>query len=309
MSSHDSARFTPDTREPVTLEAGDICIAASYSEGEVDIRRNSGVGRVLVYDQNLTVKGALWTDDQGLVIGLAYCPKTQTLIVSDVASQTVRCFSRDGTQRPAFPDMQGKPFGPIAVAKDGTVIIGEHIKGDKPPFMGGGEIYEFSTDGLLRNHYSAENDPGKFGFHGVTNMALLEEDNGAQKTVLYISETGKRVMQYDLSAGRQADDLFLLDDDGDKSTAGISVTPEGDILLATVYGAGLYDRSGKLTTAYDIPSDRGWSAVRVAASGEAFYIANFFTGRLEKRSLKTGDILAATDTGLVYRLAAIAEII
>lgn len=304
MSLTISEKFTPDNKKPVTLEDGDICIAASYSVGEVDIRRNSGAGRVLVFDRELNAKGALWTGEEGLVIGLEYCPLSRTLLVSDVSSQTVKRFSRAGDMLPSFPDMQGKPFGVMAAAPDGTIVIGEHIKGDKFPFLGGGEIYKFAADGSLLHHFAAEHDPGKFGFHGVTNLALAEGGNRA----IYISETGKRVMQYDLAGGQQLDDLYVLAADGEKSTSGLAMTADGRILLATVTGAGLYSPTGEVIKEYDIPHDRGWSAVRISVAGDSFFIANFFTGRLEKRDLATGEILEATDTGLTYRLASIAEI-
>ncbi len=304
MSANDTALFTPENKIPVTLEAGDICIAANYSVGEVDIRRNTGEGRVLVYDKDLNLKGALWTDEVGLIIGLEYSQQSQTLFVSDVGSQTVKRFSIDGKIMQSFAAMQGKPFGVIAAKQDGSIVIGEHIKGDKFPFIGGGEIYQFDQDGVLQHHFAAEHDPGKFGFHGVTSMVLME----GEKIALYISETGKRVMQYDLENGQQLEDLFTLPDDEEKSTAGIALTPHGDILMATVYGACLYSLSGELLKEYDIPKEKGWSAVRVSRDGAAFFVANFFNGRLEKRSLETGEIIAAADTGLVYRLASIAEI-
>ncbi len=304
MSENAAAKHTPDTRGPVTLEAGDICIAASYSAGEVDIRRNSGAGRVLVLTPDLSIKAALWTDEEGLVTGVEYCPKSRILFVSDVVSKTVRRFSPDGEIMPSFPAMQGKPFGTIAAKADGSIVIGEHIKGDKMPFIGGGEIYTFDGEGGLQGHFAAENDPGKFGFHGVTSMILADDD----RTAIYISETGRRVMQYDLAGDRQLDDLFVLDADDDKSTTGIAMTPAGEILLTTVYGVCLFSRSGELLKEFDIPKERGWSAIRLSADGTAFFVANFFTGRLEKRSLATGDVIRAVDTGLVYRLASIAEI-
>lgn len=308
MPTFDIASFTPENRprngNSVSLDSGDICIAASYSAGEVDIRRNSGEGRILVFDHSLALKGALWTDEQGLVIGLEYCPKTQTLYVSDVVSQTVKRFSRDGSMLPPFCAMQGKPFGVIAAANDGSIVIGEHIKGDKFPFIGGGEIYKFDGEGALLQNYAAENDPGKFGFHGVTSMILADEG----KTAIYISETGKRVMQYDLEGGHQLEDLFILPEDDEMSTAGIALTAKGDILLTTVYGACLFSTTGELIKEFDIPKERGWSAVRTSKDGESFFVANFFTGRLEKRSLATGDVTLSVDTGLIYRLASIAEV-
>lgn len=296
--------FTSDTGQPVALEPGDICITATYREGEVDIRRNIGEGRVLVYDADLALKGALWTGETGLVLGLGYCTYSKTLFASDATSQTVTRFSTDGARLPSFPAMQGKPFGASAFGAGGKVLIGEHIKGDKPPFLGGGKIHCFDADGSLLSHHAAEHDPGKFGFHGVTNMALASDGN----TVIYISETGKRVMQYDIADDRQLPDLFCLAEDDDRVTAGIGLLPDGNILMGHVHGASLFLPTGETLKAYDIPQDRGWAAVRVGADGVSFLIANFFTGRLEKRALDSGDIIAATDTGMVFALASIAEI-
>ena len=300
--------YTPGTSDPVSLQPGDICIAATYRTGEVDIRRNFGDCRVLVYDKNLSLKGALWTGETGLVLGLGFCTATKTLFVSDATSQTVKRFAPNGELLRSFPAMQGKPFGPIAAASDGSIFIGEHLFGDAPPFLGGGEIYCFDAEGTLLVQHAAERDPGKFGFHGVTNMALTDSD----QTAIYISETGKRVMRYDLAHGKQMPDLFSFPDgeDGEEGmvTAGISLLPDGNILIAHVYGAGLFSPAGDLLKDYDIPEERGWAAIRAKADGSAFFVANFFTGRLEKRDLNSGEIICAIETGMIYTLASIVEI-
>jgi sugar lactone lactonase YvrE len=301
MTSICPSSLTPDNRQSVTLEVGDICIAATYAVGEVDIRRNSGEGRVLVYDKDLNIKGALWTDETGLVLGVEYCAHDETLMVSDASSKTIKRFSKDGKLLPSYDDQQGKPFGTMACRGD-NLIVGEHIKGNKFPFVGGGEIYTFGADGKVTGHYPAEHDPGKFGFHGVTSLVVSKDG----KTVTYISETGQRVMRYDLAGNRQLDDAFVMQ--GETMTAGLSQTDEGNLLISTVYGASLFSPTGEVLVEYDIPKDRGWAPVRVSADNTAFYIANFFTGRLEKRQLSDGKVLGAVDTELVFKLAAICEI-
>lgn len=302
--------LTPGTGDPVSLTPGDICIAATYQVGEVDIRRNSGDCRVLVYDRDMNLKGALWTGETGLVLGLGYCQNSQTLYVSDASSRTLHRFSTTGELLSPFAAMQGMPFGPIATTSDGTIIVGEHLYGDAPPFFGGGEIYCFDGKGALLAQHAAERDPGKFGFHGVTNMVLTDSD----QTAIYISETGKRMMRYDLARGQQMPDLFSLtgksvgDEEEDMVTAGISLLADGNILLSHVYGAGVFSPAGEMLKAYDIPNTRGWAAVKASADGSAFFIANFFTGRLEKRDLNSGEIIKAVETGMIYKLACIAEI-
>lgn len=305
MTSMSPDTLTPDTKTPVDLEAGDICVAATYAVGEPDIRRNMGDGRVLVYTKNMELKGALWTSETGLVIGVEYCKHSNVLFVSDLISQTVKRFSMQGELLPSFADQQGKPLSTMEFTEDGSMIAGEHVKGDRPPFMGGGEIYSFSPDGKQLAHYPVDRDKGKFGFHAVTNLCLVDDGNRA----IYLSETGKRIMQYDLGAGKQLGDLLAFDDDNDKFTAGLSLTKDGNLLISHVYGVDLYDLSGKLLKEYTgIPRDRGWAAVWACQDGKSFLVGNFFTGRIEKRCLTSGDLLGEITTNLVYKLSEICEI-
>lgn len=298
--------LTPEAKAPVQLEPGDVCIAATYAVGEPDIRRNMGEGRVLVYTRELELKGALWTGETGLVIGVEYCKRSRVLFVSDIISQTVKRFSLAGEILPSFPEQQGKPFSTMEFRSDGGMVVGEHVKGDKPPFMGGGEIYSFDADGHRQAHYAVDRDKGKFGFHAVTNLVLCEDGN----TVIYLSETGKRIMQYDLAEKRQLDDVLDFDGDEEKFTAGICMTKNGDLLISHVYGASLYSRAGQLLKEYtDIPRDRGWAAIWTCEDGTSFLIGNFFTGRVEKRCLETGKLLGEIETGLVYKLSEICEIV
>lgn len=308
MTTITPADLTPDNIGPVMLNSGDICVAATYAVGAPDIRRNSGDGRVLVYDKDLNLKGALWTGETGLIIGVEYCTKSKTLFASDTSSQTVKRFSLDGTLLPSFPEQQGKPFSTMEFMSDGSLVIGEHIHGDKPPFMGKGDICVFDKDGKQLHRYDVAHDKGKFGFHAVTNMTLSADET----TAIYLSETGKRIMQYDLTGGKQLPDVFSFADDGadaDKFTAGIARTRDNHLLISHVYSASLYTMSGELLAEFtDIPRDRGWAAIWACNDGMSFLIGNFFTGRIEKRSLENGALLGAVETGLIYKLSEICEI-
>ncbi|MCF6274762.1 MAG: hypothetical protein L3J05_03260 [Robiginitomaculum sp.] len=312
MTTITPADLTPDNIRPVKLETGDICVAATYAVGEPDIRRNSGAGRVLVYDKDLNLKGALWTGETGLVIGVEYCPTSKALFVSDMSSQTVKRFSADGemngTLLPSFPEQQGKPFSTMEFMLDGSLVIGEHIHGEKPPFIGKGDICVFDKGGKQLQRRSVEHDPGKFGFHAVTNLTLSEDES----TAIYLSETGKRIMQYDLAGAKQLPDLFAFGDDGadaDKFTAGIARTKDGNLLISHVYSASLYTMGGELLAEFTgIPRDRGWAALWACHDGTSFLIGHFFTGRIEKRSLENGALLGEVETGLVYKLSEICEI-
>ena len=308
MTTPNPSDLTPDNQKPVTLETGDICVAATYATGEPDIRRNSGDGRILVYDKDLNLKGALWTGETGLVIGVEYCAKSKVLFASDTSSQTVKRFSMDGELLSSFPEQQGKPFSTMEFTADGSLVIGEHIHGERPPFIGKGDICTFDAEGNQMHRHSVEHDPGKFGFHAVTNMTLSVDET----TAIYLSETGKRIMQYDLVKGEQLPDLFAFGDEGadaEKFTAGITRTKDDNLLISHVYSASLYSMSGALLKEFtDIPRDRGWAAIWACNDGQSFLIGNFFTGRMEKRSLEDGSLLGAVDTGLVYKLSEMCEI-
>ncbi len=305
MTSMKPQDLTPDNKQEVTLEAGDICVAATWSDAEPDIRRNSGHGRVLVYDKNLVLKGALWTGEVGLVIGVEYNDIEQALYASDMSSRTVKRFSRTGSLLPSHPAEQGKPFSTMAFRKDGSLVIGEHIHGERPPFVGDGNIYIYDQQGYESGRFEVDLDPGKFGFHAVTNLTLSVDE----QIVYYVSETGKRVMCYDLAHARQLPDVLDFEVDEDKFTAGIVRTHENQLLISHVYGASLYDLEGELVRTYDdIPRDRGWAALHACRDAETFLIGNFFTGQIEKRSLETGALLGEISTGLVYKLSEICEI-
>ncbi len=306
MTSLSPESLTPDTQKPVNLEPGDICVAATYAVGEPDIRKNIGAGRVLVYTKDMKLKGALWTGETGLVIGVEYCKHSKVLFVSDITSQTVKRFSLKGELLPSFPDQQGKPFSTMEFKPNGGLVMGEHVKGERPPFLGGGEIYAFDANGKQLAHYDVDRDKGKFGFHAVTNLCLSDDGD----TAIYLSETGKRVMQYNMATSCQLDDLLVFEDEDDKFTAGISKTKGGNFLISHVYGVDLYSATGELLKEFtDIPRDRGWAAVWACEDGKSFLVGNFFTGRIEKRCLTTGDLLGEISTNLVYKLSEMCEIV
>ena len=301
-----SADLTPNNKHSVTLDKGDICVAATYAVGEPDIRRNMGDGRILVYTRDLKLKGALWTGETGLVIGVEYNPLEQALYASDMTSRTVKRFGRDGTLLSSHPDEQGQPFSTMAFCKNGSLIIGEHVHGERPPFVANGDICSFDKNGKAQACYRVEHDPGKFGFHAVTNLTLSEDE----AHIYYVSETGKRVMCYDIEAGKQRSDLFAFGGEDEKFTAGLDRTPDNNLLISHVYGASLFDLDGCVLKTYDdIPKDRGWAAITVCADGASFLIGNFFTGRMEKRDLETGELLGAVETNLVYKLSEMCEIV
>ena len=84
---------------------------------------------------------------------------------------------------------------------------------------------------------------------------------------------------------------------------------DDNLLISHVYSASLYSMSGELLREFtDIPRDRGWAAIWACNDGRSFLIGNFFTGRMEKRSLEDGSLLGAIDTELVYKLSEMCEI-
>lgn len=284
------------------FNSGDVLISATARDGEVNIRDNVGDGRVLVLGPDLAVKGELFTGERGLVVGLGVHPKTGTLVVTDPTSRSVSRFSPSGEALPILSEMQGVPFGSVAFDDTGNMFLGEHLKSDRPGLQGEGKLYQFDQTGGLVAAFDADRDPGKFGFHGVTSLAVSGD------VVTYISETGRRIMRFDTATGLQQEDFLEFSEDDGRVTAGLCGLAEGRLFLSTVFGVSILSASGEELARFPLSDDRGWAAIAASADDKAAYVANFFTGELRRISLADGSTLASFNLGDPFTLAGIVEV-
>jgi len=128
------------------------------------------------------------------------------------------------------------------------------------------------------------------------------------QTLIYVSETGRRVMRYDLAARRQLDDLLVLGADDPRGTYGLACTPDGRVLMATGNGAAMFAADGSQLKTYDIPERRGWSRLQLSQDPTRFWLSNFFEGILQQRDVETGALLREHDIGRKFSLCGLAEV-
>jgi hypothetical protein len=287
------------------IEPGDILLAATdVDDRNVDLRNHSGPGRVLHYDAQLRPKGELRTGQVGLVIGLAWDRRHRELLATDPSAYVVTRFAADGSRLEPLPFLPRARIGSIQFLPDGRFCAGVHSKHGEDPANPQPKLYLCDRDVGTALPLAVDIDGGKFRFHAVTHMALAPDG----RTLVYVSETGRRVMRYDLAAQRQLDDLIVLGADDPRGTYGLACTPDGRVLMATGSGAAMFAADGSLIRAYDVPERRGWSRLQLSQDPTRFWLSNFFEGILQQRDVDTGALIREHDIGRKYSLCGLAEV-
>ena len=295
---------------------GDILVAATIMDNPTD--DHGGTGRIIQYDENLQVKGELYLDGtKHKVGGLAFAPD-RTLWAFSQLTPSIAEISPDGVQKPVrtFSD---RKLSSVTFGKDGSLYFGEHMMGKATghpavttkfsllpgrDVIGDGHVFRYGSDGKLLREYRTEANGGLFGFLAVTSTALADNDT----RMIYISETGRRVMQYDLANDRQLPDLAdFSKDPAVPMVLVMNPTPDGQLLISTGKGFILVDaRSGKVLRDYPLQG-MGWAAVNSSADGQYALIGNFFTGDIVKVRLAEGAVVAKNNIGQKESLSGVAQ--
>ena len=295
---------------------GDILVAATIMDNPTD--DHGGTGRIIQYDENLQVKGELYLDGtKHKVGGLAFAPD-RTLWAFSQLTPSIAEISPDGVQKPVrtFSD---RKLSSVTFGKDGSLYFGEHMMGKATghpavttkfsllpgrDVIGDGHVFRYGSDGKLLREYRTEANGGLFGFLAVTSTVLADNDT----RMIYISETGRRVMQYDLANDRQLPDLAdFSKDPAVPMVLVMNPTPDGQLLISTGKGFILVDaRSGKVLRDYPLQG-MGWAAVNSSADGQYALIGNFFTGDIVKVRLADGAVVAKNNIGQKESLSGVAQ--
>jgi hypothetical protein len=307
------------------FEKGDILVGSTLLNNPED--DHAGPGRIIQYDADFNEKGVLWTEGTThLVGGLKFGPDGNLWAFDSNAHKVLR-ISPDGKQLPELKFAE-RSFSHCNFAADGTVLMGEHLVGDGsnfPEFMGNladmgttlnkipgedvfghGHIFRFTMDGELIKEYKSETHGGMAGFLGVTTASLAADG----KTLLYSSETGSRVMQYDLEADQQLPDLLTFE-----PRAGMvlvaSYQPDGTILMIKAVSRSEFvlqrlSAEAEVLKTYELPAP-GWAILSPSSEDNVMLIGNFFSGGVAKFDLGTGEITAETNVGVERSLAGIAQ--
>jgi len=193
--------------------------------------------------------------------------------------------------------MMGKVTGHPSVTTKFPLLPGRDVIGD-------GHVFRHAPDGRLLEEYPTEANGGLFGFLAVTSTVLADDD----RRMIFVSETGKKVMQYDLANRRQLPDLA--DFTGNPDVPMVLVMnplPDGRLLISTGKGFLVMDpKTGAVLRNYPLEG-MGWAAVNSSADGGHVIIGNFFTGDIVKVRLADGAIVARNNVGQKESLSGIAE--
>lgn len=289
----------------MTFEPGDIFLAATdVDDSNVDLRNHSGPGRVLHHDAALQLKGELRTGQTGLVIGLGYDRRHRELLVTDPSAHVVTRFAADGTRLEPFDFLPRARIGSVQFLPDGRFCAGVHSRHGEDPAQPQPKLFLCDREAGTAEPLAVEIDGGKFRFHAVTHMTLGPDEH----TLIYVSETGRRVMRYDLAARRQLEDFLVFDAEDPRGTYGLGCLPDGRVLMATGMGAAMFAADGSLLKTYDIPERRGWSRLQLSQDPGRFWLSNFFEGILQQRDIETGELLREHDIRRKYSLCGLAEV-
>lgn len=297
---------------------GDIFAGATLLNDPKD--DHAGPGRIIQYDSDFNEKGVLWTEGTThLVGGLKFGPDGN-LWAFDSNEHCVLRVSPDGQQMPEIKFAE-RSFSNCNFAPDGTVLMGEHLVGSESRFplgttlskipgedvFGHGHIFRFTMDGKLLKEYHNETHGGMTGFLGCTTSSLASDG----KTLVYSSETGPRVMRYDVEADRQLPDLVTFTPESRQMVLVAKHRPDGTLLMIKAVSRSEFvmvqitDEGEELRT-YELPGP-GWAIVEPSIEDDIVFIGNFFTGTVAKFDLDSGKVVAEVSVGVERSLAGIAQ--
>ncbi|MBM4197071.1 MAG: hypothetical protein FJ197_08250 [Gammaproteobacteria bacterium] len=295
---------------------GDILVASTVMNDPND--DHAGIGRLFQYDENLELKGELWLEGSTHKVGgLAFGPD-KTLWAFAQLTPIVMEIGPDAKQKPRrywSPRM----LSSVTFGADGSLYFGEHMQGKvtghpsittKFPLLprrdviGDGVIEKFSQDGRLLKTYRTQAHGGLFGFLAVTSTVLTDADT----RMIYVSETGPVIKQYDLVNDRQLPDLAYFKDEP-RVPMVLVMVPAADrnLLISTGFGFVVVDqKSGAILRHYPIEG-RGWAAIAPSTDGKGVIVGNFFTGDIVKLRLADGVITQRANIGQKESLSGIAQ--
>lgn len=287
------------------FDAGDVFLACTYLNDPDD--DHAGLGRILQFDKNLNEKGVLWTEGgHHLIAGLAFDRKGVLWAFNDHC--VIHVDPASGRQRP-LQHFASRTFRSASFTSEGHVYLGEHLNGDsihvslqtKLPtlpgtdWFGDGNLYKFDSRGELVKVFKTETTPEMTGFKGVTHHTL----HPSEQYVTYCTETGKRVMRYNVVDDYQMPDLMTYpgDDLRDRNWAiAPKYLPDGRLLLIRGATIDVLNQEGKVIHTYDL-KDYGWAEITPCSDRKHFLTANIFTGVAAKVDMDSGNIVGSIDTG------------
>jgi hypothetical protein len=315
------ARASPPAPAPTTASSpvpflpGDVVAGCTLLNDPKDDHR--GRGRLLHFDAQLKLKHTLWLDDTTHIVqGTRFGPDRSLWAFDTFAYKIVR-IAPDGRRLPNFASAPARGFANVCFAPDGRFFLGENYIGEKSrvplrttlPFMpgtrrfGDGHLFEFSPQGKLLREHATRVHGGMGGFQALTSAALVPPD---ARRIVYTSESGPKIFQYDLVERRQLPDLVSFADNQGKFFFDVAFDRAGRLLVVTGRGVDAYDLKGRLTRSYPLEGF-GWASMSAPVTATHVYVTNFFSGEIAKLDLGSGAVLARAATDGRRSLSGAAE--
>lgn len=295
---------------------GDIFVASTIMDHPTD--DHMGTGRIFQYDAELNLKGELYTKGTTHKIGGLNFAPDGTLWAFAQGQPSVVEIGADGVQKPVRRFSE-RSLSSVTFARDGSLYFGEHLQGPNTSIptntttfnlltgrdvIGDGNIFKFSPDARLLKEFHSDTHGGVAGIHGVTSTVLTDDDT----RMVYLSETGNRVMQYDLANDRQLPDLRVFDDDENVFMV-LTLMPmlDGSLLVSTGNGLVVLDKDSGETLRYYEMRSPGWAASGPTVDGLGIIVGNFFTGEVVIISRETGEVVRSNNIGQTSSLSGVAQ--
>ena len=155
--------------------------------------------------------------------------------------------------------------------------------------LGNGNIHYYSKDWEFIEEYEVDNCVELSGFKGVTHSSL----HPSEEYMTYTTETGKRLMRYNLVDKCQMSDLVEIIE-GTLYDLNWFITPhylkDGTLLVSRGTSLDIYDEAGNLLDNIHI-GDYGYAQLTTDAEDRFCYAANVWTGEVTKLDLRSGTVV------------------
>jgi len=295
---------------------GDIFVAATVMDVPDD--DHAGTGRIFQYDEKMNLKGEIWLQGSAHKVGFLGFGPGSTLWAFSPNDPVVMEIGPDGKQKP-LRTFSPRSFSSVNFAKDGTLWFGEHLQGKVTSFpnfttkfhylpgrdvIGDGVVEHFTADGKLLKSWKVATHGGVLGFHAVTSTVLTDNDT----RIVYISETGNVIKQFDLVKGEQLPDLAVFNNDPKVGMTIVMVKAlDGSLMVSTGKSFFLADpKTGAIRRHYPLEG-MGWAALAPTIDGTGAIVGNFFTGDVIKVAYADGAVVARSNIGQKRSLSGITQ--
>jgi len=290
----------PEGLQP--FAAGDVFVGATQLNNPDD--DHAGRGRIVQYDADLNIKGVLWVEGTThLVYGLTFAPDGK-LWAFDPWAWTAVQVSPDGKQLPNRR-FATRAFSMVHFLADDTLLFTESLDGDNQPVplttrhpvlpgesskLGDGGLYRFKKDGELLQVYDPEVQGGMSGSMAVTHSVLSADGN----SIIYVSETGPRLMRFDIANDRQLPDVQSFPENQGQMFFDLASMSDSRLLVSRGNRLELISEEGAVLREFPLEGF-GWSVIDVESTEAFAYVGNWFTGELIKLDVSSGKVLASTE--------------